>query len=155
MKTIPLTQGKVALVDDVDFERANKLCWHAHYNHQSKIWYAQSIHKNKVLHLHRFILNAPENLLVDHRNGDGLDDQRCNLRTCTKSQNCCNSKSRKGTSKYKGVSFHKRAGKWQVDICKNYKGYYVGLFNTESEAAQAYNQVAVKFHGSFARLNTL
>jgi hypothetical protein len=91
---------------------------------------------------------------VDHINGDRLDNRRENLRLATSSQNNMNSKiSTRNNSGYKGVSFHKRTGKWRVVICAEGKRTEVGLFSDLVEAAQAYDKAAISIHGEFARLN--
>lgn len=103
-------------------------------------------------YLHRLLLNAPKNMLVDHINGDTLDNRICNLRLATPSQNMGNSKSMRGTSKYKGVHWSKKERKWVAGI-KN--GVHLGYFNDENEAALAYNKAALEHFGEFSRLNII
>jgi len=116
----------------------------------------------KNVYLHRFVMS---NILgrplksterVDHINGNGLDNRRCNLRLCEHKQNMANQGSRKNTSsKYKGVTFYKRDQKWQAKISPNGKTIHLGYFDSEIEAAKAYNRKAVEVFGEFARLNDL
>src|SRR3990167_2235442 len=109
--------------------------------------------------LHRFILNAPKGLEVDHINGNGLDNRRKNIRLCTKKENMQNRRiSINNTSGYKGVYYHKsdkRKKRWTVFIRTDDNRKFIGRFLTALDAAKAYNEAATKYHGEFARLNTL
>lgn len=92
--------------------------------------------------------------LVDHRNGDGLDNQRHNLRPATNQENFCNSKLRKdSTSGYKGVAWKKVRRKWSAKITKNYVQIFLGEFKNPIDAAVAYDQAATRHFGAFAKLN--
>lgn len=91
---------------------------------------------------------------IDHINGNPLDNRPANLRVCTQAENTFNrGKNKKGSSKYKGVGWHKKAGKWAAQIQANGIKHHLGVFETEAEAAIAYNQAATQLHGCFARLN--
>ena len=160
-KLIPLTQGQFAIVDAEDFDELNKFKWCATKEHGT--WYAVrfslSINgkRHKIL-MHRVILGLEpgDGKEGDHQNHNGLDNRLDNLRICTRSQNQHNQKPQKNcTSQYKGVTWHKRAHKWQVEITKNGKKRYLGCFMSEIEAALSYNKYAQKFYGEFARLNIL
>jgi hypothetical protein len=110
--------------------------------------------QTKSVAMHREIMNAPKGLLVDHRNGNGLDNRRENLRLATRSQNNCNTTKRKNTSsRFVGVSFDKRKRRWIAYINHNGKKIFLGYFDSEIEAAKAYDAAAKKYHGEFARLN--
>jgi hypothetical protein len=99
-------------------------------------------------------MNEPAGLLVDHRNGIGLDNRRANLRLATNSQNGCNKPKKKNTSsQFIGVSFHKKAGKWACFIRNKGRRTWLGSFESEIDAARAYDEAAKKYHGEFARLN--
>lgn len=155
-KEIPLTQGKVALVDAEDFEYLNQWKWCAYYSGYT--WYAMKkiriAKKEKDLKMHRLIVNPPDNMEVDHINGSGLDNRKENLRICTHSQNHMNSRRQSNnTSGYKGVCFYKRVKKWIAYIKYNKKRVHLGYFNAREDAALAYNEAARKYHGEFARLN--
>lgn len=99
------------------------------------------------------LLGAVGGLYIDHRNGNGLDNRRDNLRRATMSQNIANQFPRGGSSKYKGVCRSKRSGGWLAQICVNRKSIYLGRFGTEEEAARAYDVKAKEVWGEFARLN--
>lgn len=162
MKKILLTKGKVALVDDADFEWLNKTKWHAVLC-DSQIYYAaRRVHiaQNKYTYkyMHRVILGLQrsDKRECDHRDGDGLNNQQANLRACTSTQNKQSSRKRKiGTSRHKGVSWNRQAHKWYSYIWVNKKRIFLGLFDLETSAATAYNQAALKYFGEFALLNTL
>lgn len=152
VRAIMLTQWHVALVDDQDWERARAYKWHA--SSGNRTWYARRTptRTNSYRFLHRFILNAPPDLEVDHVNGDGLDCRRANLRLATKAQNQWN-RSVRGhlRSEFKGVMRH-RYGYWSARV-KTGGVERATYWRTELEAAVAYNTMAVKAFGDFARLN--
>lgn len=110
--------------------------------------------KKKSIGMHRQIMKPPKDLVVDHINGDKLDNRKENLRVCTQRENSLNKIIGKdNTSGYKGVSYAKRDNKWQVHIKKDGKSYYCGAFDGVEEAARAYDYYADKHYGEFARLN--
>jgi hypothetical protein len=160
--------GHEILIDDEDFELVSKHTWHVRKTKHTK--YARtniriSKGKQKGLHLHRLITNCPKHLMVDHINRNGLDNRRCNLRICSRSENLMNSKKPEGryTSKYKGVCLAKwgkvskrnpiQKYKWRSEIRKNRKSILIGYFDTEIEAARAYNKKAQELFGEFAKFN--
>jgi len=155
MREIPLTQGKVAIVDDKDYAELSKYKWYA--KRKGRIWYvARYVGKRphrKYMYMHRQILNPPPGLQCDHINSNGLDNRRCNLRLCTNSQNSMNQRSRDGTSEFKGVHWHKRKKKWEAEIMHNEKHFHVGSFVNEEDAARAYDAAAREHFGEFAWLN--
>jgi len=161
VKTIPLSQGQVAIVDDADFDRVSTTggwCFTTHPG--DKTGYATRSVKLggrwTTQLLHRFVLHLkPGDLEVDCINGNGLDCRRENLRLATHQQNLCNQGKRRGSfsSQFKGVTWDKAKGKWQAQITANYKYKGLGYFNTELSAATAYDSAAVRLHGKFARLN--
>lgn len=151
-REIPLTRGKVALVDEADFELASSKNWHANYCSKGRRWYAIDRHS---LGLHRFLLDAPDGVTVDHLNGNGLDCRRDNLRIATHSQNLANrGKQRNNTSGYKGV-FKRGERSWAArsnDRARK-KWIWLGTFRTAEEAARAYDLYAYSRWGKFAKLN--
>lgn len=143
-----------AIVDDEDFEKVNRYTWHA----QPDGYVVTKLNRNqKLIPLHRFILDAAKFQQIDHINRIKHDCRKANLRFCTQSQNNINTPKKNGTflSKYKGVSFHKHNNKWQAQIKKNGKGFYGGLFNTEREAALKANELYLEHFGEFALLNSV
>lgn len=106
---------------------------------------------------HRLIVSAPPHLVVDHINGNGLDNRKCNLRLTTQAGNNKNSSKRRNakTSTYKGVHFDKRSSSWKTQIQKDGKRMAIGTFDTELEAVHAYNAAAEKYHGEYAKLNKI
>jgi hypothetical protein len=150
MKKIKLTQGKFALVDDDDFDYLNQWKWYAHKN--GYVFYAGRALGGKSIKMHRTILNNPVGMEVDHRNGNGLDNQRKNLRVATRTQNHANvAKLKNNTSGFKGVSYNKASKKFHAYIRtggKNSKT--IGYFETAEEASFAYKKAAVEIFGEFA-----
>lgn len=158
MKTIQLTQGKVALVDDEDYEFLNKFKWCATVNKAGN-WYAVRYSNgiSKPIKMHRFIMDAEGRWnLVDHKDRDSLNNQKNNLRFCTHSQNMRNRASQKNSSsKYLGVGWHIVRRRWVASIRINGKKTILGRFKDEKDAAVEYNKVALKYHGEFANLNII
>ncbi len=157
MKEIKLTQGKVALVDDEDFDWVSQKPWQAQVNHCG-IFYASSAYRSEKMHRVVMGLQKGDKRQVDHINHDGLDNRRCNLRIVTNSQNCMNGKHKGGTSKYKGVTYHAKSGKWYAQIFLSdikHRHIRLGSHETEIDAAIAYNNGAIKYFGEFAHLNKI
>ena len=150
MKKIQLTRGKFALVDDEDYDYLNQWKWY--FNNK---YVARGIRENgrhSTIYMHRVILNPPENRDIDHVNIDPLDNRKCNLRLCTDSQNCANRPlSRNNKSGFKGVCWDKRHSKWRATITYQYKYINIGLFEKPEDAGNAYNKMAIKLFGEFAR----
>jgi hypothetical protein len=161
MKTIQLTKGFVALVDDADFAAVSQYKWRALVDkRRGKVYAVRKAHGShstrKSLYLHREILGVTDpTIKVDHRNGDGLDDQRGNLRSCTTAQNNMNQRKRINplSSRYKGVCWHKRDGKFQAEIKINGKSKFLGMFTDELDAALTYDSAAREHFGEFACCN--
>jgi AP2 domain./HNH endonuclease. len=138
-----------AIVDDGDFERVNSRNW-------SLSTFGYVVAGRPQIKLHRFIMNPPEGMQIDHINGDKLDNRRENLRICTRDENLRNKGLvKKNTSGYKGLCWFPSMKKWQVRIRCNGEKLYLGYFADKKEAARVYNEAAIKCHGKFARLNKL
>jgi hypothetical protein len=148
---IPLTQGKVALIDDEDLQLVSGYKWYAR---DSKCTFYAIAHEpgtHRTVYMHRLIANPGERQPVDHIDFNGLHNVRSNLRTCTNQQNGTHIRSSADKATYRGV---KRAGrKWMARIGNNGKQEYLGIFETPEEAAREYDRVAEKRFGVFARLN--
>lgn len=153
---IPLSQGRVALVDKLSFGKVFKYKWHADKTsntYRAKSYNGRKNGKQVPIVMHRLITNAPKGTDVDHINGDGLDNRRSNLRVCTKAENLRNMHARYGTSRYKGVYWQKENNKWRGHIRIDGKLFHLGCFIDESQAAKAYDKAAIEHFGEFANLN--
>lgn len=157
MKEIPLTQGKFALVDDEDFEWLNQWKWRVKKAKNGRFYVQRGMRENgqsRTLYMHREIMKTPKGLDADHRDRNGLDNRKSNLRNCTRSQNLMNTiKREKNLSGYKGVTWCKEKEKWQAQIFVNNKNIRLGRFKTKEAAAFIYDEAAKKYFGEFARLN--
>lgn len=155
MKNIKLTQGKFAIVDDDIFDYLNQWKWNA-YESKGTYYARRTDCTNKIytnISMHRLIIEAKKGTIVDHKDGNGLNNTKDNLRICTNRQNAINRRGW-GTSKYLGVSFEKESNKWRARINTGTKKINIGRFDIEENAAIAYNIFAEKHHGEFARFNT-
>ena len=168
MKEIELTQGKVALVDDEDYDYINQFRWCAQYNSCTKTFYAvraqyikkkdKGDHPNKKqfsVRMHRVILGVTDpELYVDHVNGDTLDNRKKNLRTCTPSQNARNrtKPEARNITGFRGVSRAKNTTNkvWKAQI-RNHNGKKMGIgyYLTPEEAARAFDKAALEIYGEF------
>lgn len=156
MKEIPLSQGKVALVDDEDYDRLAAHNWYA--SKDGRTYYARRRdgRNGPTRVMHRVILDAEAQIEVDHINGNGLDNRRSNLRPCTRKEN---GRSRRATRKpgqhsaHKGVIYNVRAKKWRAYIYPDGRNTHLGYFKDEIDAALAYDAAAVRYFGAFARVN--
>ena len=160
MRRILLTRGLFATIDDADYKYLSKFSWYAHQARKTdRTWYAKSRRSrkddNKIFRMHRFILGISDPLIkVDHRDGNGLNNCRANLRVCTQAQNARNARrSSKNTSGFKGVSWNAQMKKWTAHIFPRGRSIYLGLFVSKKDAAKAYDESALQHYGEFAHLN--
>lgn len=146
MRKIPLTQGKFAIVDDDDYEFLMQWKWSLTSHGYAKR--SQRTGNQKCFYMHREITKIKKDMQVDHINHNKLDNRKCNLREVTSNQNMMNRSTTVGLSKYKGVGKHK-CGKWRSYCNKK----HIGLFDSEIEAAKAYDKKALELFGEHACLN--
>lgn len=164
MKRIKLDKGYSTMVDNEDYDQLMKYAWHAKIDRGGRKVYAvrsQAFYKedgarsSKTIRMHRVLLGINEaNVLVDHKDHNGLNNQKSNLRICDKEKNSYNTRKRKGcASIYKGVSWEK--DKWRSAIQFNKKIIRLGRYEKEIDAAIAYNNRAIELFGEFANINKI
>ncbi|QGJ87600.1 HNH endonuclease [Gordonia phage Faith5x5] len=150
---IPVAGGHVALVDESDRDLVSRYRWSALQT--GKTVYAQRAIQRAdgrwtTQKMHQLITGYA---LTDHRNGNGLDNRRANLREATQAQNMCNRRPSTGASGYKGVTWHARLNRWKGQITKAGRNHHLGYFQVAEDAARAYDDAARLMHGEFATLN--
>lgn len=149
-REIKLTRGKVTLVDEDDYEYLAQWAWSANFSRGK--WYARRYLGNfqgtkKYLSMHREIMDASPEMEVDHRDGDGLHNQKNNLRICTHIENMQNGIIKSNnTSGYKGVFWYKNYEKWVARIVVNKKKVHLGYFGDKEDAVLAYDVAAKKYY---------
>jgi hypothetical protein len=154
MKTIPLSKGRFALVDDDVFGDLSQFKWYvdgAGYVH--RMWMIEGKRHYELMHRRIMRLSPGDMKEVDHVSGDKLDNQRANLRVCTKQQNQRNvGMIRSNKSGFKGVCKRANSDRWSAQIQVNRKQIHLGTFDSPEEAYEAYKEAALKHFGSFANL---
>ena len=149
-KKIKMTNSELcAVVDDDYYEAVIQHTWHLNKGKP------KATIDGKLIYLHTFLLGRAANKVIDHINGDGLDNRISNLRHCSQGQNIMNTMSRGGVSKYKGVDYQKRTGRWRARVRANGVEFHLGYYQSEENAALAYNEAAKTLHGEYARLNSV
>lgn len=158
MKEIQLTQGKTALVDDADYLYINQFKWFAKQHTKGGVWYAtrgRRVSGKRVEDkMETFIIQVPNGMIIDHKDGNGLNNKKDNLRASTRSENARNCKTY-GRSKYTCVSWSETHQVWVVRVTMDGKRKFIGTFKNELEAAIIANISMRKYYGKFARLNEL
>jgi hypothetical protein len=150
---IQLTRDKVALIDEEDFELISEFQWRAQQNQDGR-WYAKAWNPYPVFILmHRLILGANDGEWVDHRDNNGLNNYKNNLRICTPSQNQAGKGPQGNTSLFKGVHWETSRNKWKAVIMQDGKSYFLGRYDSEVEAARVYDETARELFGEFAYTN--
>lgn len=153
--SISLPSGMSASIDPEDWDLLRKLRWRSKKAHHSDIWYAVT-GRSVEIRMHRLIMEAKPGETIDHRDGDGLNNRRSNLRRCTNTQNIRNSglyaANRRPDAKYKGAS-RMPNGQYRAQIMCQRKKINLGNHSSEERAARAYDVAAAKLFGPFARLN--
>jgi hypothetical protein len=167
MKQVPLVSrkyhGRYAIVDDEDFDRVAKFKWNIVVpSKRNKTSYAirfeidAATGKRRKVWMHREVMGADKAVDVDHRDGNGLNNQKENLRPCSHVQNMQNAKKwMKGSSRFKGVFFNKTTGYFVARIAHKGTNHNLGVFRDENSAGLAYNEGARRLFGEFARLNEI
>jgi hypothetical protein len=161
MKKIDISTPKhpdtFSLVDDYNFTRLNQWKWIAVEPYKGLLYAARSIQidgKQRRLYMHNEIMPPVKGTMTDHQNGNGVDNQRHNLRRCTNAENGRNRGIQSNnTSGYKGVTWNIAGNKWKAQIMYEGEGVYLGAFTCLIKAAKAYDTAALKYHGEFANLN--
>lgn len=157
MKEIQLTRGKVAFVDDEDFDNLSKFSWHCKKCASDLFYAVRSINlhgKIKNISMHREVFGLVRS--IDHIDGNGLNNQKINLRECNHAQNMQNRRKLSvSSSPYKGVQWWKNQNRWASRIALNKKRIFLGYFINEIDAAKAYNKAATRLFGEFANLNKI
>ena len=154
MKEIKLSQGLVTKVDDEDYEYLAQWKWRAMKSRNTyyAVRYEKKSGKDIAILMHRILMKTPDNLQVDHKDRDGLNNQKYNIRNCTHVQNLHNQKKKGKLNKYKGVYVINKNNIIAV-ITLNYKQVWRKRFKTEEEAAREYDKMASVYFGEFAELN--
>lgn len=160
MKKISLTKGFEAIIDDEDFDKVSRYRWYSDVK-KRRVYAGRSERGDdglpRSISMHRFILGHCGNLGVDHIDGNGLNNQKSNLRICTQTENlrAFQRKRHSATSKYRGVSWSSDRKKWLSQIVVNKKTINLGRYEDDMDAAKSYNIAAEKYFGAFATLNKI
>jgi hypothetical protein len=153
-KTIELSRGEIATVDDEDYEYLSQWKWS--FNGKYAFRNPMTNGKQQPTYMHRIIAKTPEGMVTDHINRDRLDNRKENLRAISQSENCLN-KSIRSDNKSGFIGVRKNGEKFTARVCKKIgsktKEIYLGTFNTALEAAKAYDEQVVKVHGKLAATN--
>lgn len=145
--------GRCAIVDDDDYEWLNQWRWYCNYGYAVRT--DRTGDKQRTVRMHRQIMTPPADMDIDHIDHNRLNNQRSNLRLATRQENSRYASKPPGKSPYRGVVKNSSTDAWEASITVNREGFYLGYFPTQFEAAQAYNEAAIKHHGEFAILNDL
>lgn len=152
MIEVPLGNGGVTTIDNTDWDLVSQYTWYKET--MDDVSYARTSVNGQTIRMHSLLYPAPKGLETDHKDMNGLNNQRRNLRFCTRQQNSANKPKRVGTSsRYKGVSWNINRNHWNSLIKVNYKVINLGTYRDEVEAAKAYDRAAIFYFGDYARIN--
>jgi hypothetical protein len=151
VRYMALTKGKYAIVDAEDYDRLAKHKWMAFYTCGN--WYAVRSDHGKCILMHRAIMKPPKDMVVDHINGNGLDNRKCNLRICTYGQNNINRRPHGDSSRFKCVYRDEDRKLWRSTPAYRGRSVYNGRYETEIEAARASDYMNIQLNGEYAYLN--
>jgi hypothetical protein len=151
IRYIPLTKGKVAIVDAADYAWLSRWKWHAEESGPGRFYASRATPGLGRIGMHRVIMNPPKGMLVDHIDGNGLNNRRCNLRICTPQENAYNTRPACNKPRFKGVT--PCGHLWWASVWHDGQEHELGLFDDEIQAALARDQKALELHGEFAYLN--
>ena len=153
MKLIHLNNGMTAVVDDIDFDRLSRYRWRAKPDMSAgkPRWYAYRDEGGTVIAMHQEVLGARPGLMIDHRDHNGLNNCRSNLRYATNAENQQNRQKHRGSSRFKGVTLIPARYQARIKVCGKTK--HLGYFATEEEAAKAYDAAAREYFPETACLN--
>lgn len=149
MKLIQSTKGQVIKVCECHYDKVKDYTWSASPQGRKNIKYRAVMgFEGKTILMHRFIMEPPDGMVVDHINGNPMDNRCSNLRICTQAQNSLNNHGAKhnSVSGHKGVYWHKAASKWCAEVVHEGKKHYLGVFKNKLDAVEAYNNKAKELH---------
>lgn len=153
MKTI----NNCILISDEDFDKVSAFNWRIKVercgNQYAETWIKSDTGKHKRLFMHHLILGRKDGFVTDHKDGNGLNNQRSNLRFATPQQNVFNRRTFSNTG-LKGIT-RLKSGRFRAQICVNGKRIHLGYFGSLTKASEFYNTKAKEYHGKFAYLNEL
>lgn len=155
-KSIPLTQGLFAIVDEEDFDQLNLYKWYASKRSNGGYVAMRDERKRGVYHrhiyMHREIMKTPSDQMTDHRNGDGLNNQKCNLRNCSRKENQRNKRrmSSLNSSGVRGIFWEKSCNRWRAQISIDNKNKHLGVFKSKEDAQAVYIEASKSIYGEFS-----
>ncbi|MDR9852943.1 HNH endonuclease [Paenibacillus sp. VCA1] len=154
MRTITLSRGKQTVVDDEDYDQLSQFKWWVDAYGYALTTVGGRLNK-KNIRMHRMLTGAQPGQVVDHIDGDPLNNQKANLRIVTQKENVRNSKPKPSRSGYKGVSWYSQTNRWVARIICDGVYYHIGYYHDPKDAARAYNAKALELFGEYARLNVI